>query len=66
MEKKEEPMQVLTAKETCSFLRISRTTLWRLRKKGEIKGFNVGAQVFFTDDEIKLYIERQMQKGESA
>ncbi|MFQ7107398.1 MAG: helix-turn-helix domain-containing protein [Neglectibacter timonensis] len=59
-------MQVLTAKETCSFLRISRTTLWRLRKKGEIKGFNVGAQVFFTDDEIKLYIERQMQKGESA
>lgn len=59
-------MQVLTAKETCSFLRISRTTLWRLRKKGEIKGFNVGAQVFFTDDEIKSYIERQMQKGESA
>lgn len=59
-------MQVLTAKETCSFLRISRTTLWRLRKKGEIKGFNVGAQVFFTDEEIKLYIERQMQKGESA
>lgn len=59
-------MQVLTAKETCSFLRISRTTLWRLRKKGEIKGFNVGAQVFFTDDEIKLYIERQMQKGETA
>lgn len=59
-------MQVLTAKETCSFLRISRTTLWRLRKRGEIKGFNVGSQVFFTDEEIKLYIERQMQKGESA
>lgn len=59
-------MQVLTAKETCSFLRISRTTLWRLRKRGEIKGFNVGSQVFFTDDEIKLYIERQMQKGETA
>ena len=59
-------MQVLTAKETCSFLRISRTTLWRLRKRGEIKGFNVGSQVFFTDDEIKSYIERQMQKGESA
>lgn len=59
-------MQVLTAKETCSFLRISRTTLWRLRKRGEIKGFNVGSQVFFTDDEIKSYIERQMQKGETA
>lgn len=59
-------MQVLTQVETAELLRISKTTLWRLRKRGEIKGFNVGTQVFFTDDEIKLYIERQMQKGETA
>ena len=39
-------MQVLTQTETAELLRISKTTLWRLRKKGEIKGFNVGAQVF--------------------
>lgn len=59
-------MQVLTQAETAELLRISKTTLWRLRKKGEIKGFNVGAQVFFTDEEIWSYIERQIQKGESA
>lgn len=59
-------MQVLTQAETAELLRISKTTLWRLRKKGEIKGFNVGAQVFFTDEEIRSYIERQIQKGESA
>ncbi len=66
MERKEDAMQILTQTETAELLRISKTTLWRLRKRGEIKGFNVGSQVFFTDEEIKLYIERQMQKGESA
>ena len=63
-ERKEEPMQVLTQVETAELLRISKTTLWRLRKRGEIKGFNVGAQVFFTDEEVNTYIKRQMQKGE--
>ncbi len=57
-------MQVLTQVETAELLRISKTTLWRLRKRGEIKGFNVGAQVFFTDEEVNTYIKRQMQKGE--
>lgn len=66
MERKEDAMQILTQTETAELLRISKTTLWRLRKRGEIKGFNVGSQVFFTDEEIKLYIERQMQKRESA
>lgn len=39
-------------------LRICRTTLWSLRKKGELKGFNVGGRVFYTKDEIVEYIER--------
>ncbi len=51
-------MQVLTVKETCELLRICRTTLWSLRKKGELKGFNVGGRVFYTKDEIVEYIER--------
>ncbi len=36
--------------------------LWNLRKKGELKGFNVGGKVLFTDEEIKDYVERQRQK----
>lgn len=59
-------MQVLTIRETCNLLRVCRTTLWSLRKKGDLKGFNVGGKVLFTDEEIKSYIERQMQKGETA
>lgn len=55
---KEVKMQVLTVKETCELLRICRTTLWSLRKKGELKGFNVGGRVFYTKDEIVEYIER--------
>lgn len=56
-------MQVLTVKETCNLLRICRTTLWSLRKKGDLKGFNVGGKVLFTDEEVKAYIEKQMREG---
>lgn len=59
-------MQVLTVKETCDLLRVCRTTLWSLRKKGDLKGFNVGGKVLFTDTEINAYIERQAQKGDTA
>lgn len=56
-------MQVLTVKETCNLLRVCRTTLWSLRKKGDLKGFNVGGKVLFTDEEVKAYIEKQMREG---
>jgi excisionase family DNA binding protein len=64
--RKEGVMQVLTIQETCNLLRVCRTTLWSLRKKGDLKGFNVGGKVLFTDEEVNAYIERQMQKGETT
>jgi len=38
--------ELLTVKETCKMLKISRPTLQRLIKSGEIKGFKIGKRVW--------------------
>lgn len=52
-------MAVMTTRETCESLKISRTTLWRLRKSGELEGFKVGSRVLFTDREVEEFIRRK-------
>lgn len=54
---------VLTIEETCNLLRVCRTTIYWLRKRGELRGFSVGSRVFFTEEEIQDYIQRQMKKS---
>jgi hypothetical protein len=48
---------LLSKKETASELNISQATLDRLRKSGEIKSKKVGGSIFFTLDEIALFLE---------
>jgi len=48
---------LLTKKETAIELNISQATLDRLRKSGEIKSKRVGGGVFFTINEIALFLE---------
>lgn len=48
---------LLTKKETAKELNISQATLDRLRKSGEIKSKKVGGGVFFTINEIALFLE---------
>ena len=48
---------LLTKKETARELNISQATLDRLRKSGEIKSKKVGGGVFFTINEIALFVE---------
>ena len=48
---------LLTKKETARELNISQATLDRLRKSGEIKSKRVGGGVFFTINEIALFVE---------
>jgi excisionase family DNA binding protein len=43
---------LLSIKETTDFLGVSNTTLWRLRKSGEIKTYMLGSQVYFKKSEI--------------
>lgn len=38
--------EILTLNETCSYLRVSRPTLVKLLKSGEIKSFKVGRRVW--------------------
>jgi len=48
---------LLNKKETAGELNISQATLDRLRKSGQIKSKKVGGGVFFTINEIALFLE---------
>ena len=48
---------LLSKKETASELNISQATLDRLRKNGEIQSKKVGGGIFFTLNEIALFLE---------
>ena len=48
---------LLKKKEAAEELNISQATLDRLRKSGEIRSKKVGGRVFFTINEIALFLE---------
>ncbi len=48
---------LLSKKETARELNISQATLDRLRKSGDIKSKKVGGGIFFTIQEIALFVE---------
>lgn len=48
---------LLSKKETAKELNISQATLDRLRKSGSIKSKKVGGGVFFTINEIALFLD---------
>lgn len=43
---------LLSIKDVTEFLGVSKVTLWRLRKSGEIKTYMLGSQVYFKKSEI--------------
>ena len=48
---------LLTVQEASNKLRISTTTLWRLRKEGCINSIKIGNRIFFKEEDIIEYIE---------
>ena len=53
--------ELLTVKETCKLLKISRPTLLRLIKSGEIKGFKIGKRVWkIQRSEVYNYISQKV------
>ena len=48
---------LLTKQEAARELNISKSTLDRLRKSGEIKAKRVGGGIFFTINEIALFLD---------
>lgn len=54
-----------TVKETCERLGgICDSTLWRLRREGQIKFVRVGNRPMFPASEIEAYISRALRGGE--
>jgi len=46
--------ELLTRDEVCKFLNITKTTLWKLTKKGKYKSYGVGNRVLYKKSELLL------------
>lgn len=46
----------MTIDEICEYLRISRSTLWRLRKRG-LPCFKLGTRVLFNKEDVDEWIK---------
>lgn len=58
MEKKEFDPILLTPAEVCALLRIGRTTLWALRKRGLLRTIYVGRSPRFRREDVEALVER--------
>jgi excisionase family DNA binding protein len=50
--------KLLTIKETCEALRISRSTLHHLVENGELKPVKIGKKVLFDEKDLIKFLER--------
>jgi excisionase family DNA binding protein len=57
--------QLFTVKTLCSYLSISRATLYRLIKKGKIEPLHIGSSTRFTESEVERFITRQQRQTRS-
>ena len=54
---KVKPERNLTRDEVCNLLHISKVTLWKKTKQGEISAITIGRRVLYAESEIKRYLE---------
>ena len=54
---KARPERYLSRDEVCKLIGISKPTLWKKTKDGEIKATTVGRRVFYGESEIKRFME---------
>lgn len=60
------PSPLLTTKEVMRFLSVSRTTLWRMVKDGELPAFRIGGDLRYKREDIDAYLERnKIDPGDS-
>ena len=58
--------QLLTTRETCDFLKISRITLYRMLKAKKISGCKVGRSWRFEKTVLESWIDIKMQENNKA
>jgi len=56
------PSRIMTTAEVARYLRIDRSTLYKMVGKGQIPGFKVGSDYRFDRDEIDRWIIDQQGK----
>ena len=55
----EEPIKVMTMREVCAYLRLSRTTIYKLLKRNQIPAFQVGSYWRFNVEHIERWCSQQ-------
>ena len=55
--KKARPERYLSRDEVCNLLGISKPTLWKKTRDGEIKATTIGRRVTYSESEVKRFME---------
>jgi DNA-binding transcriptional MerR regulator len=65
MNEKQFPDELFTTREAAKFLRISITTLWRVRSKGNIdyRRASASSKLLYSRADLERYIERNKQSA---
>lgn len=57
---------LFTVTTLCEHLAISRATLYRIIKRGELEPLRIGSLTRFTENEVNRYISRQQKQARSS
>ncbi len=55
--------QIFTDKEASDYLRISKVTLWRERKKGNISFRRAASKLIYTRQDLEDYLQRNKREA---
>ena len=64
MLKSELELQAMTPDDVARRLKVTRLTVYRLLKRGEITAFKVGDQWRIDEDDLKAYIKKKKKRQE--
>lgn len=56
--------RLLTVAEVASIMRVSRMTVYRLIRRGQLKAIRVGRNYRVTEEDLKAYLESSAVTGE--
>ena len=60
----EEPIEVMTMREVCAYLRLSRSTIYKLLKRNQIPAFHIGSDWRFNIEAIDHWRLQQGKPGD--
>ena len=66
MEQTKDSSQIMTVEEVAEFLKLSKITVYKLVKKGQVPGFRVGNSWRFRKEDIVEIISRQNSAGSES